>query len=136
MKSRSLQGNPYWRKTAAHAASVIGLRGDYMEHRWGVRRPCRARVVVSAGGDVTGTARLRDISLSGAFLETQLPLVPFSQIAVAVLNADGSRHPVELTASVVRTTPDGVGIEWCSNVSGSICDLIGCNETCATNPRC
>jgi hypothetical protein len=101
-----------------------------MEHRWGVRRPCRARVCVSAGSAIAGLGRLANVSMSGAFLETALPLPLFSQIAVAVLRADGSKHAVELTATVVRATRDGVGIEWCETPEGSICQLMGCAMDC------
>ena len=102
-----------------------------MEHRWGVRRACRARVHVSAGAGVTGTARLRNISMSGAFLETTLPLPLFSPVAIAVLNDCGSRHLVEFSATVIRAEPGGVGVEWCETADGSICGLLGCALDCA-----
>ena len=58
----------------------------------GTAQPCCAHVCVSAGAGVSGSARMRDVSLSGAFLETTLPLPLFSQIAIAVRHDDGSRH--------------------------------------------
>ena len=61
---------------------------------------------------------MRDVSLSGAFLETTLPLPLFSQIAIAVRRDDGSTHLMEFTATVVRSDLGGVGIEWCEPVSG------------------
>jgi hypothetical protein len=102
-----------------------------MEHRWGVRRPCRAPVYVSAGAGVAGTAQLRNISMSGAFLETALPLPLFSPVAIAVLHDDGSRHVVEFSATVIRAEPGGVGVEWCVTADGSICSLLGCALDCA-----
>jgi hypothetical protein len=101
-----------------------------MEHRWGVRRPCRARVHVSAGAGVAGMARLRNISMSGAFLETALALPLFSPVAIAVLRNDGSRHAVEFSATVIRAEPGGVGIEWCVTADGSICSQLGCALHC------
>jgi hypothetical protein len=105
-----------------------------MEHRWGQRRRCRASVSVSTGAAVTGTARVRDVSTSGAFLETALPLPLFSQIAIAVLREDGATRSREFTASVVRAEPDGVAIEWCEPVAGSICCSLGCAIKCAASP--
>ena len=113
---------------AAEAAAPVSPR---MEHRWGQRRSCRARVRVSAGSGIAGSANLRNVSLSGAFLETALPLPLFSQIGVAVMSDDLSTHAVEFTASVVRTEPGGVGIEWCEPVTGSICRHLGCTLKCA-----
>jgi hypothetical protein len=106
-----------------------------MEHRWGQRKRCRASVRVSAGAGVSGDARMRDVSTSGAFLETTLPLPLFSQLAIAVLGDDGSAHSYEFTAAVVRTEPGGVGIEWCEPVAGSICRLLGCAINCAAATR-
>ena len=76
-----------------------------MEHRWGQRRRCRARVCVSAGAGVSGSARLRDVSISGAFLETALPLPLFAQIAIAVLRDDGStaRHGIHRQRGALGT---------------------------------
>lgn len=112
---------------------ALGTRtriAGYMEHRWGVRRLCRARACISAGVGVAGTGQLRNISMSGAFLETALPLPVHSQVDVTVLR-DDAKHWVEFTATVVRAEPGGVGIEWCDTVEGSICRLMGCTRECA-----
>jgi hypothetical protein len=106
-------------------------RENWMEHRWGPRRPCRARICVSAGGGITGVGRLRDISMSGAFVETAVPLPLFAQLAIAVLRDDGSTHQLEFTAVVVRRDEDGAGIEWCDPDSVSICRALNCGIDCA-----
>jgi hypothetical protein len=106
---------------------------DFMEHRWGRRMPCVAKVCVSAGSAVTGTARLANVSISGAFVETALPLPLFGQVAIAALRADGSTHCVEFTATVVRIDNGGVGIEWNETFAGPICRLLGCDGDCAAS---
>src|SRR6186713_2936248 len=123
MKNSALQNPICWQK-AAHAASATSDTPRFMEHRWGRRRPCRARVCVTDGSGVAGTGRLSNISMSGAFLETALHLPLFSPVAVAVLHDDGAQHVVEFTATVVRTEPGGVGIEWCETAGGSICRML------------
>lgn len=110
----------------------------FMEHRWGSRRPCRAHVCVSAGGGIAGTGRLRNVSTSGAFLETALPLPLFGQVAVAILRDDGAVHTIEFTATVVRREADGYGIEWTDATAGPICRTLGCTIDCTapcTSPR-
>jgi len=118
-------------RNVADRPTDIFERGNRMEHRWGRRRPCRARVCVSAGGGATGPGRLRDVSASGAFLETSLPLALCSQLAIAVVRADGSRHLLEFPAVIVRHDEGGVGIEWCDPNPGSICRALGCGRECA-----
>lgn len=112
------------------ASRVRPLSGKlYMEHRWGWRRPCRARVSVSSGRGIDGPGRLRDVSMSGAFLETPVPLPMFAQIEITVLCDDGTRC-AGCSGTVVRRALDGVGIEWTEPVAGSICMRLGCGATC------
>jgi PilZ domain-containing protein len=133
MKTFEAQVPAGWQKAAVRAAEVAPAT-SLMEHRWGRRRPCRARVCVSAGGGLAGSGRLRNVSLSGAYLETALPLSLYSQIAVAVLRDDGSRA-CEFTATVARREPGGVGIEWIEEISGSICALLDCDADCITDDQ-
>jgi hypothetical protein len=130
MKIAAAQGTNAWQNLAVRAADSAVEPGNWMEHRWGRRRPCRARVSVSASGGISGIGRLRDVSMSGAFLETAVPLPVFAQLAIAVLRDDGSTHAVEFPAVVVRRDPSGVGIEWCDPGSVSICDALGCRLDC------
>jgi hypothetical protein len=118
-----------WQKLAARAAEMFA-DAQRMEHRWGIRRPCLARVSVSAGSGITGIGRLRNVSMSGAFLETALPLPLYAQLAVAVLHGDGSSHVLEFPAVVVRHEPGGVGLEWCDANPGRICQKLGCKVEC------
>ena len=82
-----------------------------MEHRWG----WRLRVDLTARvGDATGQmniARLRDVSVSGAFLETAAVLRAHTCVDVQFRTHRGSiSRP--LSAHVVRSTPEGVAVEW------------------------
>jgi hypothetical protein len=128
MKLLHLYERQDW-EVAAFTASSAPTAESGMEHRWGRRRPCRARAFLSAGGGLAGVGGLRNVSMSGAYLETELPLLPFTQIAVSVMLPDGS-HGAEYTATVVRRDAGGVGIEWSETAHGPICDALGCGATC------
>jgi hypothetical protein len=112
--------------TASAAAMPGGPLG--MEHRFGQRFRCGTAVRVSSGSSLTGRGRLVNVSLSGAFLETALDLPLLATISIA---RDGNcRRDVELLASVVRKDACGVGVEWCENLSSSICEIFGCSKRC------
>jgi hypothetical protein len=102
----------------------------YMEHRYGIRRPCKLRVSVSTGGGLSGMGRLRNISMSGAFLETPLRLALYAQLRVAALHGDGSSHVLEFPAVVVRHDAGGVGLEWGDATPEKICQKLGCTTEC------
>ena len=99
-----------------------------MEHRWGRRLPCRARVRLSAGSELAGSGRLRNVSMSGALLETALPLPLYSRIAVAVLG-EHSEY-AERIAIVVRREPGCAGVEWLEAAEGPVCHMLGCAAHC------
>ena len=130
MKTAAALNSPTWQAIALRSAEPGTPHGNWMEHRWGPRRPCRAQVSVSAGGGVSGLGQLKNVSMSGAFLETPVPLPLFAQLAIAVLRADGTTHPLEFTAVVVRHDGNGVGIEWCDPSPGSICSALDCGIDC------
>lgn len=108
-------------------------RPFFMEHRWGQRMSCRARVRLSAGAGNSGAGRVRDISWSGAFIETALDLPVYTQLNLVVLGNESATRTVEITASVVRVDRGGVGVEWCDTPASPICAVIGCTARCAVS---
>jgi len=108
---------------------------NFMEHRWGRRIACGARVRLSAGG-IGAAGRLRNVSMSGAFIETAADLPLLARIAIMVLHpGHGSHREVEVLASVARVAHDGVGVEWCETAPRDICPLLGCTTPCAAATR-
>jgi len=101
-----------------------------MEHRWGRRILCGSRVRLSAGAGIRGGGKLRNVSTSGAFIETALELPLFSRLTLAVIRNDPTRE-IDTLASVVRVERDGVAVEWCETPGGSICNEFGCTTRCA-----
>jgi hypothetical protein len=85
-----------------------------MDHRWGRRRPTDVAVQVIAKWGVRGTGRVANVSLTGAYLETQMTLRPLALIYLE----SGDRNSAggfgkRIAASVVRHGAQGVGLEWC-----------------------
>jgi hypothetical protein len=103
----------------------------FMEHRWGQRMPCRASVRLSAGAGIGGAGRVRDVSSSGAFIETPVVLPMGTTVTLLVMGNESAQRAAEITASVVRVEPDGIGVEWCETPAGSICAVVGCTSRCA-----
>jgi hypothetical protein len=87
-----------------------------MEHRWGQRHDTNIPVYVFAGPATGGAGRLLNISCSGAWLETTAPLRLHAVVHLETL--DG-RVPAGMrsSATVVRRTARGVGLEWCEKDS-------------------
>jgi hypothetical protein len=84
-----------------------------MEHRWGRRIDCQIPVVVEAIAHARLTAHMRDLSLSGGFLEisTEVGFPP----TVCVQFEPASVTPYRrhrIRAYVVRQTREGLGLEW------------------------
>lgn len=100
-----------------------------MEHRWGQRILCNARVRISGGAAAVGTGRMRNVSMSGAFIETAVPLPLFAPIAIAVIRESGVDE-AELSGCVVRCDPGGVAVEWTDILPGPVCPLLGCKDPC------
>ena len=93
-----------------------------MEHRWGQRVSVNRRIRLACRPYAIGSGWLRDVSTSGAYLETKLRLPLLAQVAVELEPlADGVQH---LTACVVRSDDKGLGIEWAELAPASIVALL------------
>ena len=106
----------------------------FMEHRWGQRLPCRAQVRLSAGDEIYGAGHVRNVSSSGAFIETTLEVPLNARVDLVVLGNESAIHAVDITASVVRVERNGIAVEWCETPAGSICTVLGCVTRCAALP--
>jgi hypothetical protein len=83
-----------------------------MEHRWGYRFPTDIPVGITARG-LNRHGRVRDVSVSGAFVVSSacVPLLSAIEI-VADEEAGTSRPGRPVLAYVVRHAEDGFAIEW------------------------
>ena len=104
-------------------------RQPFMEHRWGRRIACSASVRINVTAGTNGTGRFRNVSSSGAFVETSLAIAPLARVSVAITR-DG-QAPTEIRAIIVRREPGGVALEWCETAEGCVCTDLGCETRCA-----
>jgi len=83
-----------------------------MEHRCGTRHEVEIEVYArSHGGVVSSVGWLRNISASGGFLVTTLPIQPPAHISLRLVDGEG-HFPSRIEGHVVRRTSEGLGIEW------------------------
>jgi hypothetical protein len=85
-----------------------------MDHRWGQRQAANIAVHVAATSGRTGAARVVNVSLTGAYLETRVPLRLHALVYLAPSSrgnsAGGNKR---IAANVIRHDAFGVGLEWC-----------------------
>jgi hypothetical protein len=82
-----------------------------MEHRWGNRISVDQPVRINSAG-LSGTGTLRNLSVSGAFIETSLPLSTLAMVRVSIPRSPRARARADARGFVVRRERDGIGIEW------------------------
>jgi CubicO group peptidase (beta-lactamase class C family) len=98
---------------------------DPMEHRWGQRVSVEAPVRLYLDDAALGRGLLRNISTSGALIETSLQIPVFANLVVALPTiGEASPQIHELAASVVRRVPAGVAVEWRDMACPAIVALI------------
>jgi hypothetical protein len=87
--------------------------GASMEHRWGKRSTLDLGVRLPLGSGAVDTGRIANASLSGAFLRTTRRLPAFTRVVVEFEGGSSRQSaPRCVPAYVVRTAPDGLGLEW------------------------
>jgi hypothetical protein len=85
-----------------------------MEHRLGTRHAIDLDVYLRTwGSTVSAKGRLKDFSVSGAFVATQLPCRTYLHIAVQIVpQAQSRRSCVPVEGLIARVAADGIGVEW------------------------
>lgn len=87
-----------------------------MEHRWGHRLEVNEPVRLRVRGGQWVNGRIRNASISGAFIATRLSVTPLAHISVRFPKSRGTRTEElgaqELEGQVVRSTRTGLAIEW------------------------
>src|SRR5262245_10886119 len=101
-----------------------------MEHRWGQRVEVGMKVRFSCLPYAIGTGRLRDISVSGAFIETTVRPPLFARVHVEIILPTSARTKhYSVAAHITRHAPDGIGIEWLVFAPAAVAHLLKARAT-------
>jgi len=84
-----------------------------MEHRWGHRHQISRAVQLGTRSGLAARGRICNVSISGAFVVSALPVSLFSHLEVQfVAMMHGKRATMTVEGQVVRKEHGGFGIEW------------------------
>lgn len=94
-----------------------------MEHRWGQRLRVELPAIVELP-DRSIVARVRDASLSGAYVLTRSGVSQWSHVSVRFVSLLSILPERKLNACVVRSDANGVGVEWADFAPDEIRELL------------
>ena len=96
-----------------------------MGHRWGQRVQAAIRVKLRGRPGAIGSGCIRDLSISGTFVETGLSLPLLTRVEIDTGSQGrasmGSRR---LSGRVVRRNAIGFGVEWCEFAPKAVLTLL------------
>jgi hypothetical protein len=93
-------------------------------HRWGQRIAVEIPVQLAACALPAIHGQLKNLSLSGALIETDQELPLHAYIAVSVKLPEMRDSAATVMARVTRQLKDAVGIEWCEFAPRTVKDLL------------
>jgi len=94
------------------------------ESRWGDRVKIDIEVRVSGDALASAGGRMRNVSLSGAFVDADVDLGLHALIEVAIRMPSTPQRIEPVMAYVSRKIDDGVGVEWCEFAPRAVKDLL------------
>jgi len=95
-----------------------------MEHRWGRRTETAIDVSILARPWATGRGCIRNLSMTGAFVQTGLALPLLAPLELELhLRLPGGLESYRIATTVVRTSDLGLGVEWCDSLSAEFVRL-------------
>jgi hypothetical protein len=98
--------------------------GNGLDHRWGERVGVKIPVRVSAAAFARVDCCVKNLSLSGAFMESNCELRLHALIKVRIDLPPPTSRTAVLEAHVSRKLNEGVGIEWCEFAPKIVKDLL------------
>jgi hypothetical protein len=93
-------------------------------HRWGQRIAVDIPVLVAACALPAIHGHLKNLSLSGALMETDHELPLRAYIAISVKLPEMRDSTATIMARVTRQLEDAVGVEWCEFAPRTVKDLL------------
>jgi hypothetical protein len=67
---------------------------------------------------------MRDVSLSGAYLETARRLPYMGRVVLRMLSHGRGRAATLVEGYITRVSPEGIGVEWCEFAPQAIVELL------------
>lgn len=99
---------------------------DPTEHRWGTRVALPIAVKLVGDGRTLGQGVMRDVSVSGGFIDTPVKLPVFTNLVVSLQTPGATLGaPPDLAACVVRNEPAGFAVEWRDMACETLVALLG-----------
>jgi len=95
-----------------------------LEHRWGERFAANLHILITTDVISSAAATLRNVSLSGALIQTGVDLRLRSLVSIRFELPIESRRSTLIQAHVVRKGRDGVGVEFCDFAPRAVKDLL------------
>jgi PilZ domain len=92
--------------------------------RWGRRIAVDIPVHVAAHASPAIHGHLKNLSLSGAFMEADHELRLHAYIEVSIKLPETGRSTMRIMARVTRKLKDAVGVEWCQFAPSTVKDLL------------
>jgi hypothetical protein len=116
------------------ATKHIERFADPTEHRWGERVALPFVVTLDAGG-TKQPGLMRNLSVSGAFIDTAVRLPVFTNLIVSIQTpGEPLGASPDLAACVVRNEPAGLAVEWRDMACETLVALLGRAEPSACDP--
>jgi hypothetical protein len=93
-------------------------------HRWSQRIAVDIPVQVAAHASPAIRGHLKNLSLSGAFMEADHELRLHAYIEISIVLPEMGRNATRIMARVTRKSRDAVGVEWCEFAPNAVKDLL------------
>ena len=110
-----------------------------MEHRWGERLQVALPVRIHTSCGPVGPGLVINLSVSGAFIATTLPVTPLSQVRLSFAPSSRCAAPVDASifeGQVVRQTATGFAVEWSEFGTEEVVALANFNRDSLSAARC
>jgi hypothetical protein len=107
-----------------HASRVFQCMSPSTEIRWGERLTVDLPVRIVARGAQAVPGRLRNLSISGALIETDAPFALRTPLTLSLTLPSEGGVNLDLEAVVVRLDHGAIGIEWRDMACQPLLDLL------------
>lgn len=105
------------------------MNAGLMEHRWGDRAPFDIAVQLIGPSRTVAAGRMKNFSISGAFIETGFDPPVMTSITLMIPGAGSDRqHPRAILGYVVRHGQGGLGMGWWNLAPTTVLRLVAIRE--------